>query len=94
MGQIRVILLDEALMGVGDAEKLWMDTGKPVLMALKTEPFDPRYMFNYRDRVIYATGIDVGSARRVLDVVMGEKGSEALRIANIILKAVVNLHNV
>jgi endonuclease V-like protein UPF0215 family len=94
LGQIRVALLDEDLVEPSEAEELWMETGKPILMPVKEAYFDPRHMFMYRDRVILAAGIDEESARRVQDVVMGEKGSEALRIAGIILKAVLNLHNV
>jgi len=94
LGQIRLILLSEDTLAMDEAENLWVETGKPVLMALKTKSLDLRYMLSYRDRVIFAAGIDEKSAKRVLDVVMGEEGSEALRIADIILKALLNLHNV
>jgi endonuclease V-like protein UPF0215 family len=94
LGQIRVILLDEDLLELSDAERLWVETGKPILMTVKDASFDPRYMFRYREKVILATGIDEESAKRVLDVVIGDVGSEALRIADIILKAVADLHNV
>ena len=94
LGQIRLILLGDDALAMDEAENLWVGTGKPVLMSIKPKSFDPRFMLNYRERVFFAAGIDEESAKRVLDVVMGEEGSEALRTADIILKALVNLHNV
>ena len=94
LGQIRVILLGEEVLTIMEAEKLWMETGKPVIMAVNTLPFDPRHMFRYMDKVFSASGIDEESAKRVMDVIYGDRGSEAIRIGDIILKALVNLHNV
>ena len=93
-GQIRLILLDDGLSDYVGAAELWENTGKPVLMQVKDVSFDSRHMFLYKDRVFLATGIDEASARRVLDVIYGDSGCEALRIAGIILRDIGVLHNV
>ena len=94
-GQVRLILLDEELLPEPvSAENLWEQTEKPVLIYTKCEEIDPRYLFRYKDRIIRAAGIDEDSARRVLDKITSESGSESLRIADIILRNIARLHNV
>jgi len=94
-GQVRVIILDEDLLPEPvSVEKLWEETEKPVLLFSKSMEIDPRYLFEYKERVVRAAGIDMESARRVLDRIFCESGSEALRMADIILRNIVRLHNV
>lgn len=94
-GQVRVIILDEDLLPEPvSVEKLWEQTEKPVLFFSKSMEIDPRYLFRYKERVVRAAGIDMESARRVLDRIYCESGSEALRMADIILRNIVRLHNV
>lgn len=94
-GQVRVIILDEDLLPEPvSVEKLWEQTEKPVLFFSKSMEIDPRYLFRYKERVVRAAGIDMESARRVLDRIYCESGSEALRMADIILRNIVKLHNV
>ena len=94
-GQIRVILLDELTLPESvDPNNIWENTGKPVLLLKMYDYIDPRYMFKYKNRVVLATGIVEKSARRVMDVVFQPNGSEAIRIALIILKGISELHNV
>jgi len=94
-GQLRLILIDESrLPKPVDPERLWLKTEKPVIILSTAAAFDPRFMFQYFDKVVYAAGIDEASTRRVLDKVDGGSGSEAIRVANIILEALSHLHNV
>jgi endonuclease V-like protein UPF0215 family len=94
-GQIRIILLDENMLPESiDHEYIWKKTEKPVLVITNDVNFDPRFMFQYKDKLIYAAGIHEKSAKRVLDKIYGEKGSEALRVASIILRSIPKLHNV
>ncbi len=94
-GQVRLILLDEDRMPSEIAPCLiWEKTGKPVLVLTREDSIDPRYMFHYRDRVVLAKGIDEKSATRVLNKIHGESGSEALRIADIILENISQVRNV
>ena len=51
-------------------------------------------MFQYQDEVFIAAGIDEESAKRVLKKIYPDSDSEALRIAGIILKSILGLHNV
>ncbi len=94
LGQIRLIMLDEDLPEPVHAERLWEQTGKPVLIPLGDVVFDSRYMLEYRGRMFLAAGIDEESARRVLDEIYGDSRCEALRIAGIILRSIPILHNV
>lgn len=94
-GQVRLILLDEKMLPEPvSADILWENTGKPVLIFTKDEEIDPRYFFRYKEHTIRAAGIDEDSARRVLNKLLKESGSESLRIAGIILKNIAQLHNV
>jgi endonuclease V-like protein UPF0215 family len=94
-GQVRLILLDESMLPEPvNSGVLWEKTGKPVLMITKDREVDSRYMFRYREHVISAAGIDEESAKRVLNKICGDSGSEALRIAGIILRSISMLHNV
>jgi endonuclease V-like protein UPF0215 family len=94
-GQVRLILLDENMLPEPvNTETIWMKTGKPVLKITKSRAFDPRSMLRYGDFVVSATGIDEESAKRVLNRIYGDSGSEALRISGIILESISELHNV
>lgn len=94
-GQVRLILLDEKRLPTGvNGEAIWEKTGRPVLVLARGCEVDPRYMFHYGDRVVSVYGIDEESARRVLRLIYGDSGSEALRISGIILERVLELHNV
>lgn len=94
-GQVRLIFLDEELLPeLVSVDKIWEQTGKPVLMFTNSIDFDPRYCFRYKDRIIHAAGIDEKSARRVLDKIYFESGSDALRIAGLLLRNIARLHNV
>ena len=94
-GQVRLILLDQkGLPEKVNPVEIWEKTGKPVLVRSEEQVLDPRYMFMYRDRVFLAAGIDMESAKRVLKVVFPDSGCEALRIAGIVLKSILGLHNV
>jgi len=94
-GQVRLILLDQtSLLEKVDPVEIWEKTGKPVLMKSEEHTLDSRYMFMYQDSVFLAAGIEEESAKRVLKEVYPDSGSEALRIAGIILKNILGLHNV
>jgi hypothetical protein len=93
-GQIRLILLDEDLPEPVYAERIWEQTGKPVLMPLSEATFDSRYMFEYGGRTFLGAGIDEESARRVIHEIYGDTGCEVLRIADIILRSIPLLHKV
>jgi endonuclease V-like protein UPF0215 family len=94
-GQVRVIFLDEKMLPFKvDAQGLWEKTGKPVIMVTMDGEVDPRFMFRHHGMVFTAAGIELESAKRVIDVVYGVSGAEALRIAGIILERILKLHNV
>ena len=94
-GQVRLILLDSTSLPEDvDLVAIWEKTGKPVLMKRMASTLDSRYMFQYQDEVFIASGIDEESAKRVLNKIYPDSGSEALRIAGIILKSILGLHNV
>ena len=94
-GQVRLIFLDEELLPEKvSADKIWELTKKPVLIFTNSIEIDPRYCFRYKDRIIRAAGIDEESAKRVLDKVYCESGSEALRMAGLLLRNIARLHNV
>ncbi len=94
-GQVRLILLDQnRLPEQVNPVEIWEKTGKPVLVISEETTIDSRYMFMYQDRVFLAAGIDEESARRVLKKIYPNSRSEALRIAEIILKSILGLHNV
>jgi endonuclease V-like protein UPF0215 family len=77
-GQVRLILIDE----------------KTLPEPINTETIYPRYMIQYKGHIFSATGIDEGSVRRVLKMIYGGSGPEALRISNIILRSVATFQNV
>jgi len=94
-GQVRIIILDEAMLPEPvSVENLWEETEKPVLLFSKSMEVDPKYLFEYKERVVRAAGIDEDSARRVLDRIYCESGIEAIRMSDIILRNIVRLHNV
>ena len=94
-GQIRLLLLvEKKLPEPGDPLNLWMITGKPVLVISKESEIDTRRMFQYRDNVFHAAGIDEESAKRVLNIVYPESRSRALQVAEIILERLITLHKV
>ena len=94
-GQVRLILLDQtSLPEKVNPVEIWEKTGKPVLVKSMESTLDSRYMLMYQDEVFLAAGIDEESAKRVLKVVYPDSGSEALRIAGIILESILGLHNV
>ena len=94
-GQVRLILLDESILPEPvNVEAIWEKTGKPVLVITKDRDVDSRCMFLYREHVISVAGIDEESAKRVMKVIYGDSGSEALRISGIILESISELHNV
>ena len=95
LGQVRLILLDQTSLPVQvDPVEIWEKTGKPVLVMSEERTLDSRYMFMYQDKVFLAAGIDEESAKRVLKEIYPDSRSEALRIAGIILKSILGLHNV
>jgi len=95
LGQVRLILLDQnRLPERVDPVEIWEKTGKPVLVISEESTMDSRYMFMYQGMVFLAAGIDEESARRVLRKIYPNSQSEALRIAGIILKSILGLHNV
>jgi hypothetical protein len=88
-------MLDElALPESIDPHNIGENTGKPVLLFKMDDFFDPRYMFRYRNRIILATGILEKPAKRLMDVVYQSHGSEAIRLAVVILQGMPKLHNV
>ncbi len=95
-GQIRLILLDEEkLPEQVSASGLWEQTEKPVLLFSREGTFfDHRFHLRYKNRLVYAAGIDEGSVTRVLDKIHGVDGVLALDMADIILNRISGLHKV
>jgi endonuclease V-like protein UPF0215 family len=94
-GQVRLILIDEKTLPEPiSTETIWETTGKPVLAKTVDRVFDPRYMIQYKGNIFSATGIDEGSVRRVLKMIYGDSGPEALRISSIILRSIATFQNV
>ena len=74
---------------------LWEQTGKPVLVYLRdSSVFDPRFHLVYKDKLVYAAGIDESSVKRILDKIQGEKSVNSLDMAEIILNRISGLHKV
>ena len=50
--------------------------------------FDPRFHLVYKDKLVYAAGIDESSVKRILDKIQGEKSVNSLDMAEIILNRI------
>jgi endonuclease V-like protein UPF0215 family len=87
-GQVRVILLDEAMLPnivAIDPFLISESTSRPVLYLHDSAgEIDERYMFNWRGKQVTSIGLREVDAVKILDTVTSDGTPEALRVASMI----------